>query len=71
MAVFATILPSFIMNAGIRRVGASSAAILSSTGPIGTLTLAFFLLDEVITLVQLVGTAFILLGVYVISQQKN
>jgi drug/metabolite transporter (DMT)-like permease len=71
MAVFATILPSFIMNAGIRRVGASSAAILSSAGPIGTLTLAFFLLGEVITLVQLVGTAFILLGVYVISQKKS
>ena len=71
MAVFATVLPSFIMNAGIRRVGASSAAILSSAGPIGTLTLAFFLLGEIITIVQLIGAAFVLLGVYVISQKRN
>jgi drug/metabolite transporter (DMT)-like permease len=70
MAVFATVLPSFIMNAGIKRVGASSAAILSSTGPIGTLTLAFFFLGEIVTPIQLIGTALVLLGVYVLSQKK-
>ncbi|MFZ2727749.1 MAG: DMT family transporter [Methylococcaceae bacterium] len=71
MAVFATVLPSFMMNAGIKRVGASSAAILSSTGPIGTLILAFFFLGELVTPIQLVGTALVLLGVYVISQKKS
>lgn len=71
MAIFATVLPSFIMNAGICRVGASSAAIISSAGPIGTIALAFFLLGEMVTPVQLIGTAFILLGVYVISQVQG
>jgi drug/metabolite transporter (DMT)-like permease len=44
------VLPAFLMNAGIRRIGAGSASIISSTGPIGTLGLAFLLLGERLTL---------------------
>lgn len=57
MAVFSTVLPAFLMNAGIRRIGAGSASIISSTGPIATLGLAFLMLDETLTLTQLAGTA--------------
>jgi len=70
MAVFSTVLPAFSMNAGIKRIGAGSASIISSTGPIITLALAYILLDEVITGIQLIGTLFILTGVYVISRAK-
>jgi drug/metabolite transporter (DMT)-like permease len=71
MAIFSTVLPSFLMNAGIQRIGASSASIISSAGPIGTLILAFFLLDEALTLSQLAGTILVLVGVYVVSQAKT
>jgi drug/metabolite transporter (DMT)-like permease len=70
MAVFSTVLPAFLMNAGIRRIGAGSASIISSTGPIGTLALAFLLLGETLTLAQLAGTALVLTGVYVVSRAK-
>lgn len=70
MAVFSTVLPAFFMNAGIRRIGAGSASIISSTGPIGTLVLAFLLLGETLTLAQLGGTALVLIGVYVVSRAK-
>ncbi len=70
MAVFSTVLPAFFMNAGIRRIGAGSAAIISSIGPIGTLALAFLLLGETLTLAQLAGTALLLIGVYVVSRAK-
>ena len=70
MAIFSTVLPSFLMNAGIRRIGAGSASIISSIGPIGTLALAFLLLGETLTLAQLAGTAFVLIGVYVVSRTK-
>ncbi len=69
MAVFSTVLPSFFMNAGIRRIGASSASIISTTGPIATLALAFFILDEAITGTQLAGTFLVLAGVYVVSKK--
>ncbi len=71
MAIFSTVLPAFLMNAGIRRIGAGSASILSSIGPIGTLTLAFLLLGETLTLTQLAGTVLVLIGVYVVSRAKS
>jgi drug/metabolite transporter (DMT)-like permease len=71
MAIFSTVLPAFLMNAGIRRIGAGSASIISSAGPIATLGLAFLLLGEALTLAQLAGTALVLVGVYVISRAKS
>ena len=71
MAIFSTVLPAFFMNAGIRRIGAGSASIISSTGPIGTLALAFLLLGETLTPAQLTGTALLLIGVYVVSRDKS
>jgi drug/metabolite transporter (DMT)-like permease len=71
MAIFSTVLPAFFMNAGIRRIGAGSASIISSTGPIGTLALAFLLLGETLTIAQLAGTALVLIGVYVVSRAKS
>jgi drug/metabolite transporter (DMT)-like permease len=70
MAVFSTVLPSFFMNAGIRRIGAGSASIISTTGPIATLVLAYILLGETITSVQIAGTFFVLAGVYIVSRVK-
>jgi drug/metabolite transporter (DMT)-like permease len=64
-------LPAFFMNAGIRRIGAGSASIISTTGPIATLVLAHMLLGEVITPIQLAGTFFVLAGVYVVSRVKS
>jgi len=71
MAVFSTVLPAFFMNAGIRRIGAGSASIISTTGPIATLVLAYMLLGETITTIQLAGTFFVLTGVYVVSRVKS
>ncbi len=71
MAIFSTVLPSFFMNAGIRRIGAGTAAIISTIGPIATLVLAYFFLNEAITLMQLAGTFFVLAGVYVLSRVKS
>lgn len=70
MAIFSTVLPAFLMNAGIRRIGAGSASIISTTGPIATLVLAYVFLDEAITLMQLSGTLFVLAGVYVVGRIK-
>lgn len=71
MAIFSTVLPAFLMNAGIQRIGAGSASIISSAGPVITLALAFFLLDETLTIIQLAGTVLTLVGVYVVSQAKT
>lgn len=70
MAIFSTVLPAFFMNAGIRRIGASSASIISTIGPILTLVLAFLVLGEAITAMQVAGTFLVLAGVYVVGKNK-
>ncbi|MCX7068741.1 MAG: DMT family transporter [Methylococcales bacterium] len=70
MAIFATVLPSFLMNSGIKKIGASSTAILSSVGPIITLVLANRLLHETITNTQIVGTFFVLAGGLMVGRMK-
>lgn len=70
MALLATVIPAFLLNAGIHRIGAEPAAIISSSGPVATLLLAWLLLGETLSSVQLAGTALILSGV-LISGRKD
>lgn len=63
MALFATVLPSLLMTEGIRRLGASRAAVVGSVGPVATLGLEAALLDEPMTLHALAGTVLVVAGV--------
>lgn len=71
MAVVATVLPSILMNAGIQRLGSNKASLLSSVGPVATIFLAYLFLGERPTMVQLLGTALVLVGVLAISLSKK
>jgi drug/metabolite transporter (DMT)-like permease len=71
MAIISTVIPSFLMNTGIKKVGASSASILSSVGPIITLVLANKLLHETMTHTQFLGTFFVLAGGLVVGRMKS
>jgi len=68
MAVLSTVLPAFLMHAGIHRIGASPASIVGSIGPVATLFLAWLLLDEPLTTVQIAGTTMVLTGVVLVSR---
>jgi len=68
MALLSTVLPAFLMHAGIHRIGAGSASIIGSIGPVFTLFLAWLLLGEPMTLVQMLGTTMILAGVVLVSR---
>lgn len=70
MAVFATVIPSYLVAAAINRVGSDNTAIVGSVGPVSTILLAYIFLGEAITVWQLIGTAFILFGVLIIGRQK-
>ena len=71
MAVFATVLPLILMAEGIKRIGASSSAIISSSGPPVTFAMAFFFLGETFGVLQALGGAMILAGVFLVSQKKR
>ncbi|MFQ5487642.1 MAG: DMT family transporter [Gammaproteobacteria bacterium] len=70
MALLATVIPAFLMNAGIQHLGAGPAAIIGSTGPVATLLLAWLLLGETLTMLQLAGTALILGGVLINNRKR-
>ena len=67
MAAVSTVLPIVLTSEGIRRIGAASASIVGSVGPVATIFLGFAFLGEAITLVQLAGAALVLAGVLIVS----
>ncbi|MFT3906724.1 MAG: DMT family transporter [Steroidobacteraceae bacterium] len=71
MAVFSTVLPIWMVSEAMRRLGAGPTAIVASLGPVFTLLLAGALLHEPITLLQLAGSALVMLGVRLVSQLKG
>ncbi len=71
MAIFSTVIPSYLVTLAINRIGANNAAIVSSVGPVSTILLAYIFLGETVTLWQLIGTVLILIGVLIIGKQKQ
>ncbi len=69
MAIFATFIPSFLVSASIKQLGASNFSILGSLGPISTILLAFVFLSEKLTYWQLVGMLIVIFGVTYLSIQ--
>lgn len=62
-AVFATVLPSYLVNAGLGRIGPQATGMISSMGPIFTVGLAVWILDERFTLVDAAGTLLVVGGI--------
>ncbi|HSZ25912.1 MAG TPA: DMT family transporter [Cytophagaceae bacterium] len=71
MAIFSTVLPSFMIAEGIRLMGSGRASIVASVGPVSTIVLAYFFLNESFSLIQLAGTVLVLVGVLTVSVKKS
>lgn len=71
MAIFSTVLASFFVTAGVRIIGASKASIISGIGPISTIVLAYIFLDERLSGLQWIGTIVVIVGVMMITLQKQ
>ncbi|MCV6628993.1 MAG: DMT family transporter [Flavobacteriaceae bacterium] len=71
MAVFATIIPSYLVVGAISKIGSSDFAILASLGPIATISLAYWVLGEVLSIEQFIGGTIIVLGVLYLGMIKR
>jgi drug/metabolite transporter (DMT)-like permease len=71
IAILTTVIPLFLLAQGIRRNGASRAAIVTSVGPVATMVLARIFLDESFGALQAIGTALVLLGVAQLGVAKE
>lgn len=70
LAVFSTVLPSFLISQGLNRIGANNVAIISGIGPISTIAQAHFFLHEPIFAAQIGGTVLVVLGVLLLSWKR-
>ena len=71
MAIIGTVVPSYLVTQGIKRIGSDNAAIVGSIGPVSTIIQAFIFLGEPIFFLQLVGTACILFGILLIGRKPK
>ena len=67
MAILSTVLPTWLMAEAIRRLGANTASLIGSLGPIFTIALGVALLDEPLHAAQLAGAALVLAGVGLVT----
>ncbi len=67
MAVFSTVLPTWLIAESIRRLGANTASLIGSLGPGFTIGLGALILGEAVHGVQLFGAALVLVGVALVT----
>jgi drug/metabolite transporter (DMT)-like permease len=62
LGVLGTVLPSFLMNAGMARIGARATSSTAAFGPVVTIIIAVIVLGEAFTIYHALGTGLVLLG---------
>lgn len=63
-AVVFTVLPSFMMSAGVRSIGSAKAGAIGMIGPVATVIIAAGILGETVSALQIIGLVVVLAGVY-------
>ena len=67
MAIFSTVLPTYLIAEAIKRIGANRTSLVGSLGPVFTIWLGWMILDEPVHWIQLAGAALVLGGVALVS----
>lgn len=71
MALLSTVIPSYLITEGIKRVGSGNASIIGSVGPVSTIIQANIFLHEPIFALQVAGTLLVLTGVLLIGRKSH
>ncbi|HEV2041934.1 MAG TPA: DMT family transporter [Casimicrobiaceae bacterium] len=71
MALFSTVLPTFLVAEAIKRVGANRTSIIGSLGPLFTIWLGWWMLGEAVHWIQLAGAALVLGGVTLVTMKPT
>lgn len=71
IAIVATVIPSFLLAEGLKRIGTNNVAIISAVGPVSTILQAYLFLNEPIFIEQIMGTLLVIAGVIIIGWRKK
>ena len=72
-AFFATVVPSFLVNAGLSRISPQSTSMIATISPLITIALAVWILGEPFTLADAIGSAMVIagVGIYALTDVKT
>ena len=68
LALIATVIPSFLISGGMKRIGSNDLAIITSIGPVSTLFQARWILGEPFSWEQILGTLLVIVGVLLVKK---
>ncbi|MEP7084617.1 MAG: DMT family transporter [Betaproteobacteria bacterium] len=71
MAVVSTVVPIWLTNAAIQRIGSNRVALIGTIGPVLTIALGAVVLGEPITIYQIGGAALVTAGVVLVTFWKQ
>ena len=71
LAVVATVIPTFMLSAALKKIGSNRVAIISSIGPVSTIVQAHYVLGEEIFPLQILGTALVLSGILLLMLKSK
>lgn len=67
LAIIATVIPTFLISIGMKKIGSNNVAIISGIGPVSTILQAYYILGEKIFTEQIIGTLLVVTGVLLIG----
>ncbi len=70
MAIFSTVLPTWLIAESIKRMGANASSFVGSLGPVFTIGLGALILGEPLHWIQLAGAALVLTGVTLVTLKR-
>ncbi|OJW36878.1 MAG: hypothetical protein BGO54_06780 [Sphingobacteriales bacterium 46-32] len=71
LALIATVIPTFMLSAGMKLIGTNNVAIISAIGPVSTILQAHWILGEPIFGAQIAGTLLVVIGVILIGWKSR
>ncbi|HRI21057.1 MAG TPA: DMT family transporter [Panacibacter sp.] len=71
LAIVATVIPSFLLSYGTKKIGSNNTAIMTSIGPVSTILQAHWVLGEKIFTEQIAGTLLVVAGVIIIGWRRD
>ena len=71
MAVFSTVVPTWLIAEAVRRLGANTSSLMGSLGPVFTIGFGAMILGEAVHWIQLAGAALVLGGVMLVTLRSG
>jgi drug/metabolite transporter (DMT)-like permease len=69
MALVSTILPIFMTAKAIQMIGAAKVSLIGAVGPVATIFFGWLLLNEQVSVQQMIGAALVLAGVILVARK--